>query len=276
MYNTNRLISEYRSGLGEFLNAAENEKHAREMLSSCAAHARNLEYWKLLEVRHCIDLMHIEKNVTDSVIRLLLNIKGKTKDGFNARKDMEDMKIRPGLVGPQVDVSPTGLPSSCASTGMNAQDRVVPSVVDHMNEDTASFVLQVMVMEKFSSDAAEGLVFRPSRTIRVHGAQLLDGHAKIQVDSWVTFPLENPPNDEILTLGAAKGTYIQWPKSDIIIRMKPNAPPIPKPKDSMPPAVEPNVEASIGQALTGHHFGCGLALEVEDVLPNLPSIKIVV
>ena len=43
-----------------------------------------LEYWKDLEVRHCIDVMHIEKNVCDSLMGLLLNIPGKTKDDINA------------------------------------------------------------------------------------------------------------------------------------------------------------------------------------------------
>nr|GFB56884.1 hypothetical protein [Tanacetum cinerariifolium] len=38
-----------------------------------------LEYWKDLEVRHCIDVMHIEKNVCDSLLGLLLNIPGKLK-----------------------------------------------------------------------------------------------------------------------------------------------------------------------------------------------------
>nr|XP_043633124.1 uncharacterized protein LOC122604302 [Erigeron canadensis] len=57
----------------------------------------DLPYWKDLQVRHCIDVMHIEKNVCDSLIGLLLNIPGKTKDGVNARKDMVDMKIRPEI-----------------------------------------------------------------------------------------------------------------------------------------------------------------------------------
>ena len=47
-----------------------------------------LEYWKDLDVRHCIDVMHIEKNVCDSILGTLLSIKGKTKDGVNARLDM--------------------------------------------------------------------------------------------------------------------------------------------------------------------------------------------
>ena len=39
-------------------------------------------------VRHFLDVMHIEKNVFDSVIGTLLNIKGKSKDGLKAREDM--------------------------------------------------------------------------------------------------------------------------------------------------------------------------------------------
>ena len=54
-------------------------------------------YWSSLDVRHCIDVMHVEKNVCDSVIGTLLNIKGKTKDGLNARLDLVDMGIREQL-----------------------------------------------------------------------------------------------------------------------------------------------------------------------------------
>src|SRR6266540_1083543 len=49
------------------------------------------------DVRHCIDVMHIEKNVCDSVLGILLNMKDKTKDDVNARLDMVDMGIRPEL-----------------------------------------------------------------------------------------------------------------------------------------------------------------------------------
>ncbi|GJT27239.1 ulp1 protease family, C-terminal catalytic domain-containing protein [Tanacetum coccineum] len=50
-----------------------------------------------LQVRHCLDVMHIEKNVCESLLGLLLNIPGKTKDGVKVRKDMEAMNIRPEL-----------------------------------------------------------------------------------------------------------------------------------------------------------------------------------
>lgn len=39
-------------------------------------------------------MMYVEKNVCDSVIGTLLNIKGKTKDGVNAHLDLVDIGIR--------------------------------------------------------------------------------------------------------------------------------------------------------------------------------------
>nr|XP_004516691.1 uncharacterized protein LOC101514781 [Cicer arietinum] len=57
----------------------------------------DLPYWSSLDVRHCLHVMHVEKNVCDSVIGTLLNIQGKTKDGLNSRLDMVDMGIRQQL-----------------------------------------------------------------------------------------------------------------------------------------------------------------------------------
>ncbi|XP_057249977.1 uncharacterized protein LOC104893596 [Beta vulgaris subsp. vulgaris] len=57
----------------------------------------SLPYWRLLFVRHSLDIMHIEKNVCDSLIGTLLNIPGKTKDGPNARDDLKEMNIRTEL-----------------------------------------------------------------------------------------------------------------------------------------------------------------------------------
>ncbi|XP_031116564.1 uncharacterized protein LOC116020223 [Ipomoea triloba] len=57
----------------------------------------DLPYWKTLDVRHSIDVMHVEKNMCDSLVGTLLDIKGKTKDGLNARLDLIEMGIRPTL-----------------------------------------------------------------------------------------------------------------------------------------------------------------------------------
>ncbi|KAL6532724.1 hypothetical protein OROGR_013684 [Orobanche gracilis] len=58
-----------------------------------------LSYWKDLYVRHFIDLMHVQKNVFESLIGTLLGVPGKTnKDGYNARMDMKEMGIRDELI----------------------------------------------------------------------------------------------------------------------------------------------------------------------------------
>ena len=73
----------------------------------------DLPYWEYLDVRHCIDVMHVEKNVCDSLIGLLLNIRDKTKDGVNARLDLVDMHIRPELAPTCTDNARTYLPPAC-------------------------------------------------------------------------------------------------------------------------------------------------------------------
>ncbi|CAL2277834.1 unnamed protein product [Prunus armeniaca] len=57
----------------------------------------DLEYWKYLHVRHVLDVMHIEKNVCDSIIGTLLKIPGKNKDGIAARLDLLNMVVKTDL-----------------------------------------------------------------------------------------------------------------------------------------------------------------------------------
>ncbi|KAL6217008.1 hypothetical protein ACLB2K_010226 [Fragaria x ananassa] len=56
-----------------------------------------LPYWEHLLIRHNIDVMHVQKNVFDSVVGTLLGIPGKSKDSLNARLDMKKMKIKEKL-----------------------------------------------------------------------------------------------------------------------------------------------------------------------------------
>ncbi|XP_068329751.1 uncharacterized protein [Pyrus communis] len=56
-----------------------------------------LPYWEHLVLRHCLDVMHIEKNVTESLVATLLGIVGKSKDNLNARLDLELMGMKPEL-----------------------------------------------------------------------------------------------------------------------------------------------------------------------------------
>ncbi|TYK02851.1 hypothetical protein E5676_scaffold218G00510 [Cucumis melo var. makuwa] len=56
-----------------------------------------LPYWKNLHVRHCLDVMPIEKNVCMNIVGALLDISEKSKDGMNSRLDLVEMNIRPEL-----------------------------------------------------------------------------------------------------------------------------------------------------------------------------------
>ncbi|KAL0546158.1 hypothetical protein IC582_016064 [Cucumis melo] len=78
----------------------KKKKHSKGSTKSCWNRKSaffELPYWKHLHVRHCLDVMHIEKNVCMNILGTLLDIPGKTKDGLNVRRDLADLKIRPEL-----------------------------------------------------------------------------------------------------------------------------------------------------------------------------------
>ncbi|XP_074374712.1 uncharacterized protein LOC141715129 [Apium graveolens] len=72
----------------------------------------DLPYWEHLQVRHCLDFMHIGKNVCESIIGTLLNIPGKTKDGMKARLDLQELGVRAELA-PQQSGKRAYLPPAC-------------------------------------------------------------------------------------------------------------------------------------------------------------------
>jgi hypothetical protein len=65
-----------------------------------------------LNARHSIDVMHVEKNVHESLLRRFLNTDGKTWDHGHARADLKKMGIRPKLWLDD-SVKGTKLPTSC-------------------------------------------------------------------------------------------------------------------------------------------------------------------
>ena len=72
----------------------------------------DLEYWKYLHVHHNLDVMHIEKNVCESIISILHNIPGKTKDELNYRLNLVDMGLR-SESAPRFESKRTYLPHVC-------------------------------------------------------------------------------------------------------------------------------------------------------------------
>ena len=85
----------------EDMNTIFRKIQKKEKSKSCIWKKRSiffvLPYWSNLDIRLCIDVMHVEKNICDSVIGTLLNIQGKTKDGLNTHQDLAEMGIRSQL-----------------------------------------------------------------------------------------------------------------------------------------------------------------------------------
>ena len=54
-----------------------------------------LPYWEHNTLRHNLDIMHIEKNVCDNVLRTLMNENGKFKDDEYARSYVESKNVKP-------------------------------------------------------------------------------------------------------------------------------------------------------------------------------------
>ena len=57
----------------------------------------DLPYWETHLLRHCLDVMHIEKNFFDNLMNTILNVQGKTKDNLKSRLDLVDICARPEL-----------------------------------------------------------------------------------------------------------------------------------------------------------------------------------
>ncbi|CAM8965643.1 unnamed protein product [Rhodiola kirilowii] len=81
----------------------------------------DLLYWTSFDVRHCIDVMHVKKNICDSVIGTLLNVHGKMKDGIKVRLDMVDMNIRTQLV-PETQGQRTYLLPACTTLSRSEKE----------------------------------------------------------------------------------------------------------------------------------------------------------
>jgi hypothetical protein len=63
----------------------------------------DLPYWNVLHTPHSLDMMHITKNVTESLLGTLMNMPDRTKDGPKARSDLKLLGIKKELQYPDSD-----------------------------------------------------------------------------------------------------------------------------------------------------------------------------
>ncbi|KAH7845791.1 hypothetical protein Vadar_006051 [Vaccinium darrowii] len=82
-----------------------------------------LPYWKTLKLRHNLDVMHIEKNILESILGTLMNIDGKTKDTAKSRMDLEFLGIRKEL-HLQRDGDRIVIPPACYTLALSEKRRI--------------------------------------------------------------------------------------------------------------------------------------------------------
>ncbi|KAH7858626.1 hypothetical protein Vadar_025992 [Vaccinium darrowii] len=57
----------------------------------------DLPYWETLNLRHCLDVMHIGKNICDILVGTIMGTDRKNKDTEKAHEDLEDQGVRKEL-----------------------------------------------------------------------------------------------------------------------------------------------------------------------------------
>ncbi|KAL7606445.1 hypothetical protein Lser_V15G18818 [Lactuca serriola] len=83
---------------------------------------RKLRYWPDNLVPHCIDFMHVEKNVGESLTGTIVNVPGKTKDGYKALLDLVHYGLKPKL-HPQIEGNNTALPAAGCTLTKEEKDK---------------------------------------------------------------------------------------------------------------------------------------------------------
>jgi hypothetical protein len=80
-----------------------------------------LPYWKDLDVYNSIDVMHIKKNMCESLLETLLNTDEKTRDHEHAQVDLKKMRIKPELWLDDL-VKGMELPTSCTTLSKHEKE----------------------------------------------------------------------------------------------------------------------------------------------------------
>ncbi|GJS76359.1 hypothetical protein Tco_0726240 [Tanacetum coccineum] len=127
---------------------------------------RKLRYWRHNSVPHCIDFMHVEKNVAESLVETLLHVLGKTKDGVNARLDLAELGVKPELFAMQEEDKTTLPPAGYTLT--NAEKDTFCETLHNIREYTKQAI------EKQNSPGKRIQQYPETDTINL----LLSGYAK--------------------------------------------------------------------------------------------------
>jgi hypothetical protein len=102
-------------------------------------------------------------------------------------------------------------------------------------KETTRCKLLARLLDDKLLEVATGMAYPSNEGDLIHGVPMARRNAKVTVDSVYdtckNIKLKFPPNDEITKLGQAEGTFIQWPKRDVVL------------EDRRPPSREQDVPA---------------------------------
>ena len=92
-------------------------------------------------------------------------------------------------------------------------------------KDTAACRLVQRFPNDHPFEVAKGMAYRSNEGELLHHVPIEPGNAKVSVDYvppyTETIKLPYPPNEHITTLHEARGTFIQWPKRDVLLDPQP-------------------------------------------------------
>ncbi|XP_060201915.1 uncharacterized protein LOC132630351 [Lycium barbarum] len=123
-----------------------------------------LPYWKNHMLRHNLDVMHIERNVSDNILSTVMNMVGKTKDTLKSRYDLVDLGIRQGF-HPIEDGDNILLPAACYALSLQEKLKV------------CDFLANLKVPDAFSSNISRCVNILEKK---IHGLKCHDHHVLLQ------------------------------------------------------------------------------------------------
>ncbi|XP_020270974.1 uncharacterized protein LOC109846163 [Asparagus officinalis] len=124
----------------------------------------DLPYWRTLLLRHNLDVMHIEKNICDSLLGTIMNIKGKTKDNIKARLDLQAMSLKPEL-HPIQRGDKLVMPAACYTLSQEEQSKF------------CRFLKELKVPDGFSSNISQCVNLKERKIL---GLKSHDCHVLLQ------------------------------------------------------------------------------------------------
>ncbi|XP_057444023.1 uncharacterized protein LOC130736195 [Lotus japonicus] len=116
-----------------------------------------LPYWRTNLLRHNIDMMHVEKNICESVIGTLLDLEGKTKDTIKSRLDLQRMGLKKQL-HPIKDVRFPDAYASNIGRCVNINELKIPGLKSHDYHVILERLLPLAIRGLLPKDACDPLI----------------------------------------------------------------------------------------------------------------------